>query len=81
MLWLPELKIAGVLTSVLFIEFVLLWPGLLEASLLSCGMDVARVSGRRYVAIVLNLLELKHYKTSVDQALNPFPLCFVCLCC
>lgn len=41
-LWLPELNIAGVLTSVLFMEFVLLWPGLLEASLLSCGMDVAR---------------------------------------
>lgn len=41
-LWLPELKIAGVLTSLLFMELVLLWPGLLEASLLSCGMDVAR---------------------------------------
>lgn len=41
-LWSPELKIAGVLTSELFMEFVLVWPDLLEASLLSCGIDVAR---------------------------------------
>ena len=38
---LPKLKIADVLTPVLFMEFVLVWPELLKASLLSRGMDVA----------------------------------------
>lgn len=38
-------------------------------------------SRRSCTANIFNLLELKHYKTVVDQSLNLVLVCFVCICC
>lgn len=36
---------------------------------------------RSCIVNIFYLLELKHYKTVVDQALNLVLVCFVCICC